>query len=241
LKAILLCAGFGTRLYPLTRDRPKPLLPVAEKPIVEYLLDELESTGAIDSTTVVSNQRFYEQFEAWGRDRVTVLNDGAETNDTRLGAVRDLAFALEHTDTPEGAVVAAGDNLFRISFDAFFRDYAAQPRNLIMRTREPNLDKLRRTGVAEIDEDGRLRRLVEKPERPATEWACPAFYLLEKSALDKVRTFVQDNPQVDAIGGFIAWLCTKEPVHTHEMQGRRLDIGDRAGYSRAAAWLSEHH
>ena len=129
MKAVLVCAGFGTRLHPLTRDVPKPLLPVAGKPIVEYLVDQLVATKEMDEITVVSNARFASQFSTWA-DAVSercdidfdVLDDGAHDNDNRLGAVRDLAFAVTKKRLEGPTLVAAGDNLFRFSFEALFED-----------------------------------------------------------------------------------------------------------------------
>ncbi len=230
-------------MYPLTKDRAKPLLPVAAKPIVGYLVDQLEATEHFDEILVVCNERFHTQFVEWGDGRVTVLNDGATTDETRLGAVGDLAWAIEHRGVDEPILVAAGDNLFRDSLEAFVADYEANPRNLILRYREPDREKLKRTAVAEItddgdgDGDGRLVRLEEKPQDPTTEWACPALYILEADALDGLRTYVGEKPSADALGSFIAWLAPRVPVFTHAMQGSRLDVGDPEGYARAESWL----
>ena len=224
-------------MYPLTKDRAKPLLPVAGKPIVGHLVDQLESIGSFDEIVVVANARFHAQFVEWGDGRVTVLNDGATTEESRRGAVGDLAWALEHRGAREPFLVAAGDNLFRDSLEAFVADYEANPRNLILRYREPDRDKLKRTGVAEIVDDGRLVRLEEKPENPATAWACPALYILEADALSELRTYVTEKPGADALGSFIAWLAPRVALFTHEMQGSRLDVGDREGYARAESWL----
>ena len=239
MKAILLCAGFGTRMYPLTKDRAKPLLSVAGKPIVGHLVDQLEATENFEEILVVCNERFHTQFVEWGDGRVTVLNDGTTTDETRLGAVGDLAWAIGHRGVDEPILVAAGDNLFRDSLAAFVADYDAKPRNLIVRYREPDADKLKRTGVAEIDDDGRLVRLEEKPKKPVTAWACPALYILEADTLAELRTYVEEKPRADALGSFIAWLAPRVPVFTHEMQGSRLDVGDREGYARAESWLTK--
>lgn len=237
MKAVVLCAGFGTRMYPLTRDRAKPLLPVAGKPIVEHLVDQLEATSGIGEIVVIANARFYSQFDDWGKTRVDVLDDGAATAETRLGAVRDLAWAIETRGLSGPLLVAAGDNLFRDTLPAFYTDYQTTPRNLILRYRERALDKLRRTGVAEIDDDGRLVRLEEKPRDPASEWACPALYVLEDDALGELPSYLSENPRADALGSFIAWLAPRVPVFTHEMEGSRLDVGDAEGYARAESWI----
>ncbi|HSF17477.1 MAG TPA: sugar phosphate nucleotidyltransferase [Vicinamibacteria bacterium] len=238
MKAIVLCAGFGTRMYPLTRDHAKSLLPVAGKPIVGHLVDGLEETGCFEQIVVVANARFHDRFVAWGEDRVVVLNNGATHDEVRRGAARDLAWAIEQRDVHEPVLVAAGDNLFRDTLEPLVADYLANPRNLILRYLEPDRDKLRRTGVAEIDDAGRLIRLVEKPESPPTHWACPALYLLQIDALEKLGRYVAERPSADALGSFIAWLAPLVSVFTHEMRGDRLDVGDLDGYAGAQSWLT---
>ncbi len=241
MKALLLCAGFGTRMYPLTQDRAKPLLPVAGKPILEHLVDQLVATGSVDEILVVTNARFHSQFvawgKAWGKRHVDVLNDGAMSNETRLGAVGDLAWAVQECGLSEPMLVGAGDNLFHDTLAAFVRDYRANPRNLVLRYREPDPDKLKRTGVAEIDDNARLLRLAEKPTHPASEWACPALYILDNDALSQLEPYLSDKPSADAIGNFIAWLASRVPVFTHEMQGSRLDVGEPEGYASAESWI----
>jgi glucose-1-phosphate thymidylyltransferase len=244
MKAVLLCAGFGTRLYPLTRDVPKPLLPVLGKPIVEYLVDQLADTKEVSEFTVVSNARFASQFATWadGMSRrhdiaLDVLDDGARDNEHRLGAVRDLELFIEHKKLVEAALVAAGDNLFRFSFEDFFEDYRRNPRNLVLAYHERDPARLRRTGVAVVDTSGRMRHLWEKPENPPSDWACPALYILESPALASVETYLRQFPESDAIGHFIAWLVEREPVYIHEMKGARLDIGNIDNYRSAESWL----
>ncbi len=243
---VVLCAGFGTRLYPLTRTTAKPLLPVAGKPILEHLVDQLVSTGRFDEIVIVSNGRFVAQFRDWcdaASDRlrvpVTLLNDEAMDNDQRLGAVRDLSFAVTRRALgDESLLVAAGDNLYRFPLEDFLSDHAAAPRNLILRHRETDLVRLRRTGVVDIDTVGRVVRLTEKPDVPSSQWAVPALYFLEPSALALLDGFVADHPTVDAIGSFIGWLAEQEAVFTHEMRGSRIDVGDPESYRAAEAWLA---
>jgi len=173
MMAVLLCAGFGTRLYPITRDFPKPLLEVRGRPLVEDLVEQLLATGRVAPLVVVSNARFAERFRTW-RDalaarhpgvEIEVIDDGAPDDAQRLGAVRDLALALEGRQLSEAVIVAAGDNLFRFPVGEFLDDHAARPRNLILVHRETDLERLRRTGVSELGVDGRVLRFVEKPDR----------------------------------------------------------------------------
>lgn len=247
MKAVLLCAGFGTRLYPLTRDTAKPLLPVGGIPIIEHLVVQLDGTGLIDEFLVVANHRVAAQFRQWrlaaesrAHASIVVLDDGVERPEQRLGAVGDLAWVTrERALGTESILVAAGDNLFRADLRAFLEDHRAHPRNLVLRYREPDADRLRRTAVAEVDAGGRLLRLVEKPQAPPGPWAVPALYVLEPGALALLDAFVTECPTVDAIGHFIAWLAAREPVFAREMWGQRLDVGDLASYRTADAWLAE--
>ena len=237
MKAILLCAGFGTRLYPLTINKAKPLLTVAGKPIVEHLIDQLAATGHIDSFVIVSNGKFAEDFNVWANGRFQVISDGSMSNDTRLGTVRDLSYAIEKESLAGATIIAAGDNLFRFDFENFFDDYFKNPRNLILRYREDDKKKLRRTGVVGIEKDGKVISFEEKPKRPLTKWACPAFYLLETEGLNSAKDYLLENPEADSIGSFIGWLSNRMPVFTHEMRGSRLDIGDIEGYRNANSWM----
>jgi glucose-1-phosphate thymidylyltransferase len=245
VKAVLLCAGFATRLYPLTRDFPKPLLPVAGKPLVEHLVAQMHAAGRVAEIVVVTNGRFESHFTDWVRDlaprvprlALSLVSDGAQTNETRLGAVHDLALAVERCSLSAPLLVAGGDNLFRFRLSDFLDDHAARPRNLILVYRELDLARLRRSGVAELGPDGRVVRMQEKPEHPAGEHCCPPLYIFEADALRELRTFASEHRGADAPGTFVSWLAARRPVFAHEMQGRRLDVGDVETYRRADAWM----
>ena len=246
MDGILLCAGFGTRLHPLTRDVAKPLLPVAGKPIVEHLVEQLAATQRIDHLLLVSNARFAPQFEKW-RDavagrwpglRIEILDDGAVANEHRLGAVRDLAWALRERDVPGPALVSVGDNLFDYDLSRLVDDHAEHPRNLVLTYREADRRRLQRTGVAELADDGRIVRFWEKPADPPSDWACPALYVLEPEALASIPRFLEEHPDADAPGAWISWLAERQPVFAHAMRGRRLDVGDLESYRAAEAWIA---
>ena len=243
MNVLLLCAGFGTRLGAIARGRPKALLPIADKPLVQHLVDDLVGTGRIDEIHIVTNDRFAAQFEIWADVlrarglRVHVSNDGATENENRLGAVRDLALAVERNGLTGPLLVAAGDNLFDFPLGELLDDHARDPRTLVVTKHESDLAKLRRTGVAELGPEGRLVRLHEKPENPPSSFSCPALYVLEADALARLPRFLEEAPDTDAPGHFIAWLARQQPVFTHPMSGERLDIGDPEGYRAAEAWL----
>ncbi len=243
MKLLLLCAGFGTRLGAVAQGRPKALLPIAGKPLVEHLVDGLVDTGDIDGIHVVTNALFAGQFEAWAETlrrrglSVETLNDGATENENRLGAVRDLALCVERHALEGPLLVAAGDNLFDFPLRDLLTDYNERPRTLVVVKREPDREKLRRTGVAELGADGRLVRLHEKPASPPSTYSCPALYLFGPAALSLLPEFLTQASDTDAPGHFIAWLAEHHEVFTHRMNGDRLDIGDPEGYRAAEAWL----
>lgn len=246
MKAVLLCAGFATRLYPLTRDFPKPLLPVGEKPLVEHLVAQMHATGRIGEIVVVANGCFENHFASWIRElaprlpgmSLELLSDGAETNETRLGAVHDLLLAVERHALAAPLLVAGGDNLFRFRLSDFLDDHASRPRNLILAYREPDLARRRRSGVAVLGPEGRVVRMEEKPEHPTGEHCCPPLYVFQADALDDLARFASEHREADAPGTFVAWLASQRAVFAHEMRGSRLDVGDVETYRRAEAWLA---
>ncbi len=247
MRAVLLCAGFATRMHPLTRDFPKPLLPVGGRPIVEDLVSQLLATGRVGPFTLVSNGRFAGRFRAWHEEaagrlpglELEIVDDGAREAEKRLGAVRDLALGLARRPPDAPVLVVAGDNLFRFSIDALLDDHAAKPRNLVLVQRESDAERLRRSGVAELGPDGRVLGFVEKPAEPASPFACPPLYVYQPEALARLPEFLREVPEADAPGSFVAWLASREPVFAHEMRGRRLDVGDLETYRGADDWLRE--
>ena len=245
MKAVLLCAGFATRLHPLTRDVPKPLLDVAGRPILDDLLAQIAATRRIRDVVVVSNGRFAEHFERWRAAgpapglAIEILDDGARSNETRLGAVGDLAFAVREARLQGPLLVAAGDNLFRFPMADLLADFDRRRASVVAAHRERDPARLRRTGVAEVDADGRMLRFVEKSADPPSDLACPALYVFDQAALDLLPRFREEAPDADAPGELVAWLAARTPVYVHEMAGARLDVGDLESYRGAEAWLRE--
>lgn len=167
MKAILLVAGYATRLYPLTKDRPKALLSVGGMPLLDHILRGVNAIGEVDEIHVVSNDKFYPQFRAWadahGDARLRVHNDGTREDGARLGAIGDIAFALRQGNIDDDCLIVAGDNLLMIDYADFFRAYAARGRRpLLLAQKMDDVATLRRFAVAELDAQGRVLRLVEK-------------------------------------------------------------------------------
>lgn len=233
MKCLILAAGYATRLYPLTENFPKPLLKVGEKTILDWLVDDMDASGTVDEYVVISNHKYAQHFDAWSRGkscRVTVLDDGTSSNETRLGAVRDIQFAIDALKLDDDMLVIAGDNVLDFSLMRFI-DYAkAKGTSCVMRYHEAREDRLRKCGVAEIDENDLILTLEEKPAQPKSHWCTPPFYFYTREDARRVKDGIAQGCGTDAPGSFIAWLCTQTRVHSMEMPGSRYDIGDLESY-----------
>ena len=233
MKCIILAAGYATRLYPLTENFPKPLLAVGDKTILDWLLEDIDRSGVVDQYVVISNHKFAKQFRDWADLHtlpITVLDDGTESNETRLGAVRDVQFAIEKLGLDDDLLVIAGDNLLDFSLTGFIDYQRAKQTTCIMRYFEPSVEKLHKTGVAVVDEQDRIISMEEKPHEPQSHWCTPPFYIYKASDVGLVKVGIESGCGVDAPGSFIAWLSSVTPVHAYEMPGKRYDIGNLQSY-----------
>ena len=235
MKCLILAAGYATRLYPLTENFPKPLLKVKEKPILDWLIDDIDKTGKVDEYVIISNDKFYNHFKEYAKtksQKITVLNDKTTSNETRLGAVKDIQFAIETLNINEEVLVIAGDNLLDFSLAEFIDYSLSKNTSCIMRYFEESIEKLKKCGVAEIDEKDRVVKLIEKPSEPKSNWACPPFYYYTKETLVLIKKGIESGCGVDAPGSFIAWLCSQTIVHAFKMPGKRYDIGNLESYQK---------
>ncbi len=233
MKCIILAAGYATRLYPLTENFPKPLLKVQGKAILDWLIDDIDRSGEIDEYVIVSNHKFIDFFKKWSSgksQKITVLDDGSISNETRLGAVKDVQFAIDFLNIAQDVIVIAGDNLLDFSLTKFVSYAKEKKTSAIMRHYEPSIEKLKKTGVCEVDEFDKVLSLAEKPISPKSNWACPPFYYYSKKDVKLVKQGILEGCGTDAPGSFIAWLATKTTVHAMEMPGKRYDIGDIKSY-----------
>lgn len=233
MKCLILAAGYATRLYPLTENFPKPLLEVQGKTILDWLLEDIDKAGCVDQYVVISNHKFAEHFRKWAdghRLPITVLDDGTESNETRLGAVRDIQFAIENLNLADDLLVIAGDNLLDFSLTGFLEYQRKKNTTCIMRYYEPDLNKLHKTGVAEVDEEDRIISMEEKPAEPKSHWCTPPFYIYKAEDVPLVKKGIESGCGVDAPGSFIAWLSAQTTVYAYEMPGKRYDIGNLESY-----------
>lgn len=233
MKCIILAAGYATRLYPLTENMPKPLLEINGKTILDWLIDDIETSGEVSEYIVISNHKFADNFKDWAKEKdckITVVDDGTMTNETRLGAVKDIQFAIEKLNIEDDALVIAGDNVLDFSLTKFI-DYAkVKNASCVLRYYEERKEKLQKSGVMKIDENERITEMVEKPKEPQSSWCCPPFYFYTKKDLGYIEEGIRSGCGTDAPGSYVAWLSGKTDVYAMEMPGRRYDIGNLESY-----------
>jgi glucose-1-phosphate thymidylyltransferase len=223
VKALILAAGYATRLSPLTDNLPKQLLRVGGRPIVDWILDKLREAG-IDDVHLVTNARFAPLFADWAEEQgVTVHDDGTTSNETRLGAIGDIDFVGLDDDL----LVIAGDNLFDFSladYLAFWREKGGSA-VAVYDVRDRELAK--KYGIVAVDDDDRIVDFVEKPEDPPSTLAATATYIYSGEHVRLVKTYLAEGNNPDQPGNFVAWLHRREPVYAYRFEGGWYDIGDR--------------
>ena len=244
MKCLILAAGYATRLYPLTENYPKPLLKVGggkvadgsgvpEKTILDWLIEDIHTCGMIDEYVVISNHKFAHHFQEWA-DRhtlpITVVDDGTSTNETRLGAVCDIQFAIDQLHIYDDCLVIAGDNVLDFSLCSFIRYAKDKDTSCNMRYWEDDEKKLRKAGVGQVAEDDSLLSLEEKPEQPKSHWCTPPFYFYKAEDIAKIKEAIADGCGIDAPGSLVAWMCKHSPMHSMVMPGKRYDIGNLESY-----------
>lgn len=242
--AILLCAGYATRLYPLTEDCPKHLLEVKGKPILSHVVDKLEGLP-LDSVHVVTNNKFYSHFEAWGRERyrlpmpLTVHNDGTLSNEDRLGSIGDVNFVLESSEIDDEIFLINADNIFTFDLKPMYERFL-EKKNVIACYDVRDLKEARKMGAPLKDESGRVVGFEEKPEHPKSTEVSIGLYFYSREGTALIRKYVADlaarNLCPDTTGDFVAWLSERIPVYTHTFDGPSdhwIDIGTPEQYESA--------
>jgi glucose-1-phosphate thymidylyltransferase len=236
VKALILAAGYATRLSPLTDDFPKGLLPVGGRPIVDWIVENVHAAG-IHDVQLVTNARFAPLFDEWSKENgVTIADDGTDSNENRLGAIGDIRFAALDDD----ALIIAGDNLFDYALAdliAFWREKGSESAVAVhdVGTRE----LARQYGIVDVDAADRIISFVEKPEVPPSTLAATATYLYSKAHLALVDTYLNEGNAPDQPGNYVAWLHRREPVFAYRFGGGWYDIGDRGQLLEADNRLRE--
>lgn len=249
MNAVILCAGFGTRMYPLTKNFPKPLLEVGGKPVLDYLIEQMLPLPGLESIHIVTNDRFYQPFVNWNHKKkakssfagvkMHIHNDGCTRNDNRLGAAADLLFGLKKIGRPSRVLVAGGDNIFQFSLTSLWERFLWSKDHHVVALIENELEKLQKTGVLEIGEDDCVLELHEKPHNPPSNRTCPPLYFFQPSIITMLEDFLQNPGNHDAPGYFIQYLCKKVEVKAFKLDSGRLDIGCLQTFKDADQLLSK--
>ena len=235
MKALILAAGYGTRLRPYTDRTAKPLLPIAGRPLIDYCIDWVVAADAVDEILIVSNQHYWEGFQEWQAATpsplpVTLINDGSTTNENRLGAIRDIELAIERQRVADDLLIMAGDNIFTFECAALVRFFREKHTPVITAHALDDVEKLRRTGVVLLDADDRVIDFEEKPSEPKSNLGVPPLYIYPQRSLPRFREYLANPVNPDAPGHFVAWLHRQEAVHAFCFEGDRYAIDDPETY-----------
>jgi len=240
MKAIILAAGYATRLYPLTFNTPKPLLPVCGRPIIDYILDkigELRGKSYIEKVYVVTNHKFARAFYDWHsvregrltRPPVEILDDGTAEEAGRLGAIGDIAFVIERERIDEDLLIIAGDNMFTYSLNDCAAVFESKG-DCVAAKELDDVELLKSFAVAKLGDDNRVTELIEKPEAPASKFAVYATYFYKRDTLPLIGQYLKAGNKPDAPGYFVQWLYKRKPVYAYIMDGECYDIGTPKAY-----------
>lgn len=235
MKAIILAAGYATRLYPLTIDKPKALLPINNKPILNYITEQIETIDEIDEVIIVSNHKFFKHFQEWAssfdtRLRLVVLNDNTTDDTNKLGAIGDVWFAIENCAIDDDILVMAGDNIFTFALKDYHNSFLKHNCDHILVKELDSIDDLRRMANVATNEDGMVTDMVEKPQNPKTNLAAFASYIYRKDTVPMIKKYLDEGNNPDAPGFFPSWLYKYRNVYAYKFDGECYDIGTPESY-----------
>lgn len=239
MQAIILAGGYGTRLYPLTLNAPKPMIQVGGKPLVEYLVEKLNNIPEISQIFIVSNDKFTHVFEKWLQEKkyqnITIVNDGTASNEDRLGSIGDIGYVLDHYTIDEDVIILGGDNFFEDNLQGLITSFH-EKWNIIALHNEDNLEIIKRFNNLNMDETGKVLNFVEKPENPTSTLHATLVYILRNNTLPYISELVTLG-KADRAGDFIAYLCNKEDIYGVGLQWEWFDIGTIETLKKAEEWI----
>lgn len=248
MKAIVLVAGYASRLYPLTLNTPKALLTLDGTTLLDFLMKKVDEVDAIDEVILVSNGKFYDQFVDWannynGKFKITVLNDNTYTNETRLGAIGDIQFAIDSLNIEDEIMVLVSDNYFTFSLKSFYDFYKEKNADslLVAKFDDDQLEYLGKNfGCVTVGDNDQVTYMVEKPgPNPGTNLGAYATYIYTKDTVKMIKQYLDEGNNKDAPGRFPAWLCTRKPLFAWPFEGECYDIGTPEVYNELNKKVSE--
>ncbi len=234
LRVLILAAGYGTRLYPITKDTPKPLLLVEDRPIIDHLLDKIASSGCIKEVFVVTNDKFYSNFCAW-RDiakeefeklSIKIINDGSTSVQDRLGAMGDISFVARENHLKDDILVVGGDNLFDQGLEEYIKFSLSDKHKATLGLFDiKNKRKASNFGVVRLDKDMKVISFEEKPKNPNSSLIAMCLYYFSSEIFSLIFRYLEETGKHDTTGDFINWLHNRVEVFGFTFKGRWDDIG----------------
>jgi glucose-1-phosphate thymidylyltransferase len=247
MNALILAAGYATRLYPLTLNKAKPLLTVGGKPIIEWVVDNLADVPNLETIYVVTNDKFAADFQAWSESyqsrqtkfKLRIINDGSKSDEDKLGAIGDINFATTRENlTKDGLLIIAGDNLFTVPLTGFAA-CAKETEATVAVYDVGDIEAIKKYGNIAVDADGIIAHFEEKPQRPRGTLAAIAIYYYSPEVLSLFTTYLAAGNNPDQPGRFVQWLYKRKPVKTYQIKGKWFDIGSKETLERADQILSK--
>jgi glucose-1-phosphate thymidylyltransferase len=238
MKILILAGGYGTRLATVARDTPKALLPINDRPLLEYILDHVKNLDGLTEVFVVTNDKFYEKFNEWSTTihfdfKVTVVNDGTKTVEERLGSVGDIDYVIQNEKVDEDLLVVGGDNLFDFNITEYISFSQKNDNALTIGVYDIGQEDASQFGVVQIDSNGKVIAFEEKPENPKSSLIAMCFYYLPKKTLGFVSDYLLESGMSDKAGDYIKWAQENHTVYGFNFEGKWYDIGSVESYNEA--------
>jgi len=241
MKILILGAGYATRLYPLTLNQPKPLLPVAGKPMIEYVIDNIAPIGGIDHVYIVTNNKFAGHFQQWAdkyraagsKLGFTIVNDKSTDDSNKLGAIGDIHLVVTKENIEDDLIIVAGDNLFSQSLESFGAVCREKKAPVLAVYDVGSLEEIKKYNSITLDKDGKITFFEEKPKNPTSTLTGIALYYYPKSSLPFIKQYIAEGNNPDQPGRLVQWLYQKTPVYTWRVPGIWFDIGSKESLEEA--------
>ena len=241
MKVLILAAGYGTRLYPLTENQPKPLLPLNDRTIIDYLIDKILHIDDLTGIIVVTNDRFSGNFEAWAQEKkgtvyvpIKVVNDGTTTPENRLGSIGDIDYVVARERIDEDMLIMGGDNLFDYGLDGYVSFAKEKSPHVVIGLYDiEDKDSAKEFGVVQLDQKRKVISFVEKPSRPQSSLIAMCLYYLPKESISFVTEYISETKKTDKAGDYIDWLSRRKGVYGFQFNGKWYDIGSIEAYDQA--------
>ena len=243
MKVLILAAGYGTRLYPLTKDKPKPLLDIEEgKPLINYLVEKVYRAKGLSEIFVVTNDKFYEKFSLWAKSctqfgvPITIINDGTTTPENRLGSIGDIDFVVRGQKVQEDLLVIGGDNLFDFKTDDFFALATKEAQKVTLGVYNiHHMEEAKKFGVVALNAEHIVTSFEEKPAQPRSSLIAMCFYYMPSATLSLIQKYIHEGGKLDLAGDYIRWLCEQKRLCGFQFSGSWYDIGSLEAYHQAQA------